>query len=217
MQRKQKQRKVTDPVLKARARLVGLDKEEVGEDLDRYRRPHRIERISRAFYQNIPGVPIDFLNEQWYESFVNVAGRQGIGSFRVRSSMILDLSSIVFRFILGSPDPAMRGQAHDWYSAQNIRFFMHVNGANPWDQGYTPGGLVKDPIPGFVTLNTNIFTTNDDVPFHLVIEENSKVEFFYRVFAAPPFNPPDNSLVGAEVNGRWIPQSVWNDMKEDLR
>lgn len=215
--RRKKQRKVTDPVLKAREKLAGLTKEEVGEDLDRYRRPHRLERLSRAFYQNIPGVPIDFFNEKWYEEFVNVLGRQRIGSFVVRSSMVLDVTSILFRFILGSPDPSMRAAAHDWYSYVNVRFHMHVNGVNPWDQGFTLAGLVKGPIPGFAQLNTNIFTGNDDMPFHLVIEENSKVEFLYDVSTAVPFNPPDDSLVGAEINGRWIPQSVWNDMKEDLR
>jgi hypothetical protein len=209
--------KITDPVLKARQQLVHLTKEEVGEDLDRYRRPFRLERLSRAFYQNIPATDVDYLNQQWYEEFNDVPGRYLIGKFKIDSAMVLDLTSLVFRFLLGNPgNPAMLAEAHPWYLGTSVRLFMHVSGHNPWDQGLTFIGNTKGPIAGFGTLNRNVFTGDDDIPFHLVVQENQEIRFYYDRIG-PSVNPPDGSRIGAEINGRWIPQSVWNDMKEDLR
>lgn len=210
-------RRITDPVLKAREQLIRVSKEEVGEDLDRYRRPFRLERVSRAFYQNIPATDVDYLNQQWYEEYDDSVGRHPIGKFKIDSAMVLDLTSLVFRFLLGNPgNSAMLSEAHPWYFGTSVRMFMHVSGHNPWDQGFTISGTNKGPIAGFGTLNRNVFTGDDDIPFHLVIQENQEVRFFYDRIG-PSVNPPDNSRIGAEINGRWIPQSVWNDMKEDLR
>lgn len=215
--RKKPPERITDPVLLARRQVSHLSKEDVGENLDKYRRPFRLERVSRAFFQNLPGFPANYVNQQWYDTYQDAVGPHSLGTFQIPNSMVLDLASIEFVFLIGNPlDPTQLGRAHDWYLGPSVRFFMRVNGTNPWDQGFTQVGTIKDPISGFVTLNNNIFTTNDDVPFHLVIEEDAKVEFLYDR-AGPSVGPPVNSKIGAEIKGRWIPQAVWNDMKEDLR
>jgi len=173
-----------------------------------------LSRLSRAFYQNMPGIPVTYYRNEVDAVFVNVLGTTTqLLVIDIPRDMVFDLVYVSFRFLIRGVD-AIYVRAHDFFTASNVVFHIVADGTNPLAQENTYGGQLVQS--GFRRLNGNVFDTDDDMKYHHVFEGTRRLVFDYTVVLGG-LAPPDNSQCGVEVRGLWVPQAVWNDMKEDLR
>ena len=180
-------------------------------DVDRH---HGLSRVNRAFYQNIPGTSVTYYKNEFDAVFVNTINTTTtLLRVDVPNDMVFDLVYVSFRFLIQSVDNVFV-RAHDFFLSNYVVFNVRADGTNPFQQRNQFGAQL--PQSGTRQLNGNIFDTDDDMKFHYVFDETRRLTFDYTVVTGG-LDVPALSQCGVEVRGIWVPQSVWNDMKEDLR
>jgi len=182
------------------------------------RRKSSIVEIRNGFWDEMPGRTPSYFHRTNVGTYNN-GGPQityNIGAaINVPANTVLDITSIRFEIMLASANPGVFNQAPHGFGYQSLRFRLAINGRNVFDQ------LVVDAnVPtrdwGFNILNRNVFESALGVKLHGVVEENSIIQPQMFVRAANGPVAVAGTLMAATIEGRWLSQPYWNELKERL-